>query len=50
MPHACQGGWICEAHPSQPYPHDDAGTAPERVDFEACMRGKGLGENWRFSR
>jgi hypothetical protein len=23
MPCHCADGWICEAHPDQPWPHDD---------------------------
>lgn len=52
----CDGGWICETHPSEPWPHGDCGIGmpcckPECPDsmavpvehteyVEGCMRCK----------
>src|SRR5687767_12042224 len=32
----CTSGWICEAHPDQPWPHDDCAGPGEQCHNPAC--------------
>lgn len=32
----CADGWICEAHPEKPWPHDDCGGPGMPCDKPGC--------------
>jgi hypothetical protein len=38
----CREGWICEAHPNLPWPHDDCPGPGMRCANEMCPWWKGL--------
>jgi hypothetical protein len=40
-PYHCAEGWICEAHPDRPWPHDDCAGPGTPCDNSACPWWRG---------
>src|SRR4029453_13802406 len=48
VPCHCADGWICEAHPHKPWPHDECPRLGELVAIRSASSGGGSEPNWTF--